>query len=411
MKIKKNWKRGVPNLRLAFFGIILLLSNTCVYFHAKNNACINESEPILKLALDKIPATAAHDGHDHHNHVLAHINPLYGTEDSVKKIKTFSLKSVIKNEETAKDDRKWEIIDFQDDSNPHGFKCDWVPFISSTGVNKQAGGKQIEMCVHSFDDIVSNVIRGVHRWQDCDVLPEHWEQSIQNVPASELSNASNKKKQSIYLEIGANIGSCIMEMLFSTNAPIIAFEPNPKNLFPLRETMRRLDKSYQDRVVLLPIALGASKSSNTIYAANNNMGNSQVGTAVKDLDIDGQAFLVKDQFDIQVDRLEDVLELGGGGLHSDNVDVHIDIRLVKMDAQGFECEILKGMGQEVADKIHHVHFEKADLFLKAHNCEDLLQRFHGFGFDIYRDQQNLVHPSNYNQPMPYDLDAKRHDKV
>jgi|AntRauTorckE5430_2_1112549.scaffolds.fasta_scaffold54468_2 hypothetical protein len=69
------------------------------------------------------------------------------------------------------------------------------------------------------------------------------------------------------------------------------------------------------------------------------------------------------------------------------------------------------MGQEVADKIHHVHFEKADLFLKAHNCEDLLQRFHGFGFDIYRDQQTLVHPSNYNQPMPYDLDAKRPDKV
>eukprot|EP00979_Chaetoceros_neogracilis_P015481 scaffold6009_cov214-Chaetoceros_neogracile.AAC.1 len=71
----------------------------------------------------------------------------------------------------------------------------------------------------------------------------------------------------------------------------------------------------------------------------------------------------------------------------------------------------KGMGQEVADKIHHVHFEKADLFLKAHNCEDLLQRFHGFWFDIYRDQQTLVHPSNYNQPMPYDLDAKRPDKV
>jgi hypothetical protein len=42
---------------------------------------------------------------------------------------------------------------------------------------------------------------------------------------------------------------------------------------------------------------------------------------------------------LYVDRLENVLELGGGGLHSDDVDIHIDIRLVKMDALGFECEI------------------------------------------------------------------------
>ena len=130
------------------------------------------------------------------------------------------------------------------------------------------------------------------------------------------------------------------------------------------------------------------------------MGNSQVSTAIKDVGVEGQKFLAEDQFEIQIDRLEAVLEL--------LVGPDLDIPLVKMDAKGFKCEILKGMGQHVADEIRHVHFEKSDLFLKAHNCVDLLERFHDYGFNIYNNNKVLVDPSAYHKPMAsYDLDAKR----
>ena len=309
----------------------------------------------------------------------------------------------LKNHKTSL--RKWKMIDFQDDSNPHGFKCDWAPFKPSTSKGKNAAaGKNIEMCVHSFPDILSDAIKNSHQWGECNILPHFWEQSLIAHSSHRGAGADRSNPTPIYLEIGANIGACVMEMLFSTDAPIIAFEPNPKNWFTLRETMRRLDKSYQDRLVLLPIALGSAPSKNTIYAASNNMGNSQVGTAIKDLGLKGQEFLVEDQYEIQIERLEDVLELLVG---PDDLD---SIPLVKMDAQGFECEILKGMGQHVADKIGHVHFEKEDLFLKAHNCLDLLERFHDYGFDIYGNNNKvLIDPSAYRKNMPAaaNLDAKR----
>lgn len=333
----------------------------------------------------------------------------YGNDNDMSNNKSFSemlsFRAELKNRNTSL--RKWNIVDFQDDSNPHGFRCDWVRFDPSTSKGKNAtAGKDIEMCVHPFHDFVSDTIRGSHRWNDCNILSYHWEQGmIGHRGADHSEELSTIGNPPIFLEIGANIGSCVMEMLFSSDASIIAFEPNPKNWFPLRETMRRLDKSYQDRVVLLPIALGSTQSSNTIYAASNNMGNSQVGTAIKDVGMTGQTFLVEDQFEIQIERLEDVLEL--------LVGPEFDIPLVKMDAQGFECEILKGMGQHVADKIRHVHFEKEELFLKAHNCVDLLERFHEYGFNIYSRNTVLIDPSAYRKPMPTsNIDAKRpHENV
>mmetsp|Transcript_6022 Transcript_6022/g.6718 ORF Transcript_6022/g.6718 Transcript_6022/m.6718 type:complete len:247 (-) Transcript_6022:61-801(-) len=244
------------------------------------------------------------------------------------------------------------------------------------------------MCVHPFDDIVSNTIRKNGHWNDCHILSRHWDAAVGSV-------GSESVPTSIFVDIGGNIGSCIMEMLFSANAAIIAFEPNPKNLFPMRETISRLHKSYQARVVVFPIALGSVESSNIIAAANNNMGNSQVGSTVKDLDVEGQKFDEKDKFEIKVERLDDILKPGP------------EISLVKMDAQGYECKILEGMGKDLASKIKHVHFEKADLFLNAHDCNDLLPRFRDYGFDIYEENDRLIKPEeDYNQ-MTYDLDAKK----
>ena len=65
-----------------------------------------------------------------------------------------------------------------------------------------------------------------------------------------------------------------MEMLISTDANIIAFEPNPSNLYAMLSSIKALPQSYQSRVAVVPVALGGTKHINTIYAAENNKGNS-----------------------------------------------------------------------------------------------------------------------------------------
>ena len=86
--------------------------------------------------------------------------------------------------------------------------CDLVSFKSTTG-------NSTEMCVHNIRDFVSDAIRRKGRWADCDPLPKLW------------NEAKTGAKNEVYVEIGANIGSCVMEMLMSTDANIVAFEPTP----------------------------------------------------------------------------------------------------------------------------------------------------------------------------------------
>lgn len=82
--------------------------------------------------------------------------------------------------------------------------------------------------------------------------------------------------------MGVIIRSCVVEMLLSTDAKVIAFEPHPNNLFVLLNTIAAMDDSYQEHVVVVPVALGGESSIETTYAAKGNMGNSVVGKVIKD---------------------------------------------------------------------------------------------------------------------------------
>ena len=66
---------------------------------------------------------------------------------------------------------------------------------------------------------------------------------------------------------------------------------------------------------------------------------------------------------MNVERLDTIL-------NSEN----IHIELVKLDAQGFECRILEGMGSELASKIAILKFEWAKKWLLGHECHNLLPR-------------------------------------
>lgn len=292
--------------------------------------------------------------------------------------------SILNSALKIKSGNGWTAADFAEtDPNPHNFDCHWTEF---TSLSKQTA----QVCVHSFPDIVSDSVKDSKHWADCDVLPKLWEDSLSR-------EDDGSRKDAVYIEIGANIGTCVMEMLLSTDAPIIAFEPMPRNYYALRQTISRLDKQFQDRVVLFPIALGSEQQISTIYAASNNFGNSVVGQPLKDSDVRRQKHREQDQFEIRVERIDAIL----------NAVKISDIALVKMDSQGYECNILKGFGKELALKMKHVHFERATRFLDAFGCNDLLPRFRNHGFTIYAGPR-IIEPNDESWlPGSIDLDAKR----
>ncbi|KAL7545665.1 hypothetical protein ACHAWF_009013 [Thalassiosira exigua] len=203
-------------------------------------------------------------------------------------------------------------------------------------------GEETQICVHTFSDAVSDVMKSMKRWPDCDVLPDLW-----NVVGE---HDGDKDEPYYYIDISANIGSCVMEMLLGTNARIIVFEPYPMNLYNMKLTVSKLDRSYQDRLLLFPVGLGASTSASTIYSAEGNIGNSVIGNIIKDHN--DQQFKEDEQLMIPVERLDSILDANA-----------IKIKLVKMDAQGFECFVLDGMGSKLAQRIDAIKLEYAKKWL------------------------------------------------
>jgi FkbM family methyltransferase len=279
-------------------------------------------------------------------------------------------------------ENSWELVDWSNPISPEEeekFSCEMTPFVAAKS------GQKTQMCVHTFDEVITEFVKRDLRWRDCNSLPDLW------VAEGALDDTS------IYIDIGANIGSCVMEMLLSTNATIIAFEPHPMNVYNIKKSLSKLGKEYQDRLLLFPIGLGSSQLSSTIYSGHDNMGNSQIGKSVKDWG--SQKFDKRLQFEVFVERLDSVL---------DESKIK-EIRFVKMDCQGFECNAFDGMGS-LAEKIKAVRFEHSGKFLQAQECSDLVPRVTGLGFDVFKydDGSGQLGQKIVSNPgMDTDLMAKR----
>lgn len=251
----------------------------------------------------------------------------------------------------------WRMVNWKDPfaGEEHlrlAFSCDWVSFVSTTGASA-------EMCVYRHRDLITGDIRMVGRWTDCDALPVIW------------FTDEEDDRASVYVDIGANIGACVLEVLLTTNANVIAFEPHPMNLYNLKQTVSRLPPELRNRLALFPIGLGDATTTARIYSAKHNMGNSVLGKIIKD--DPQQEFDPAYEFDVPVERLDSIL--------SEQSDAKV--KLIKMDAQGYECSILEGMGSNLAAAIRSIKFEYGIAHLEGQDCHDLLQRFRGYGFAIY----------------------------
>lgn len=94
-----------------------------------------------------------------------------------------------------------------------------------------------------------------------------------------------------------------------------------------------------------------------------------IGKVIRDFP--SQVFDEKNHFTVHVERLDSIL-----------MAIKTKIGLLKMDAQGFECRIVEGMGHEVAGIIDVMKFEYAHPWLIAHGCFDLVSRLMK-NLDIY----------------------------
>jgi hypothetical protein len=169
------------------------------------------------------------------------------------------LPGIIKTREGSGSD-SWKLVDWENPISAEEesrFSCKMTTFQS------QQSHKQAQICVHTFPDVVSEGIKKNKHWHDCPILSRIWNEGPRNDGSAHY-----------YLEIGANIGSCVMEMLLGTNARIIAFEPHPMNLYNIKKTVLQLDKSFHDRLMLFSVGLGNASGTSTIYSAHDNMGNS-----------------------------------------------------------------------------------------------------------------------------------------
>lgn len=73
--------------------------------------------------------------------------------------------------------------------------------------------RKAEMCLAPSTEHISWKIRSIGHWQDCEWLTRMWH--------------LRAKEYDLFVEVGANIGACTLEMLLSTNASIVAIEPSP----------------------------------------------------------------------------------------------------------------------------------------------------------------------------------------
>ena len=199
--------------------------------------------------------------------------------------------------------------------------CSWhVP-------HKYAGAA--EMCLAPpGTEGISDKIRIQGAWPDCAVLPSMW---------SKFDDA-----QHIYLDLGANLGGCAIEMLYLTNASVLLFEPSPLNLFRLTSTLATLARSrpelkVQSRVWVVPIGVGDSTATLPLHMRAGNSGDSSIGAPSpnihKKLVARGKTQApVQHSFSVHVRTLDQLFPQG----------MPTTAGVMKMDVQGFECAALNG---------------------------------------------------------------------
>ncbi len=177
-----------------------------------------------------------------------------------------------------------------------------IPYLTPKGVKF---GRRLRILVHEHKEIISHYLR-LHRI---------WQRQLSVFVETALSPGD------LFVDVGANIGyfSIIGAMAVGPAGRVHAFEPDPDNFELLR---RNRQINGFENIVCHQLALGSRSGESTLYREPTNRGAHSL--------VPGKAS--GDSLAIKVRRLDDVLR-----------DEPLPPRLVKIDVQGLDLEVLSGM--------------------------------------------------------------------
>ena len=235
------------------------------------------------------------------------------------------------------------------------------------------------MCL-AQSDFISDYIRKHGRWRDCKLLVELW---------SRAANESGLAR-GWFVEVGANVGACTVEMLALTRASVLALEPSPTNLFYLTRTLHRwrTEQGHRGRrrVTVLPVAAGETPKAARLFSRSNNLGHAHLATAAGD-DAEGRpgtarvlsgdappsaptAVATVDV--LPLDALLPWANASSAEAPHRTTRAHRPmphVRLMKIDTEGYECQVVKGALQALASGfVQTLALESTGRLLAQQGC-------------------------------------------
>jgi len=242
------------------------------------------------------------------------------------------------------------------------------------------------MCIREYPDGISTDFSKLGYWPDCLLLADLWKSLPDRSSEHKVGDGMDscmeglQTNSKVYVDIGANIGTCLLQMIARTDVPhTIAFEPNPANLFYLTNSILATPGA-PDKCSLYPHALGSASEEHVIYQESGNAGNT-----VLDHPVHADA---KPVGKVTTYALDDMLIQSGRSPY---------IHLLKIDAQGYEVQILKGASKLLSSgAVNAVKFELARDWLVAQNSTpvEYVNQYIKNGYDIY-GLDDLQNPLTY----------------
>lgn len=176
----------------------------------------------------------------------------------------------------------------------------------------------------------------------------------------------------LFVDVGANIGTCTLHMLLATAATVVAFEPSPTNLFFLTKSVAAVPNIRPHRIMVYPLAMGMNQnqSTSTLFRSPNNAGNSMVGRFVADRR--AQKPIVEGALVWALDAV----------LWPDRNSAPPCIQLLKVDTQGMECKVLEGARALLASgAVQTLSAELDERRLRRNGCskKELQDKMLSFG--------------------------------
>ncbi len=169
------------------------------------------------------------------------------------------------------------------------------------------------------------------------------------------------------VDVGANRGQYASLLLEHTNAKIISFEPNPI----VFERLAKLAAAHPER--LQAINKGVADKNTTLNLHHSDVrrdkrdgsGFGSFSEEVKQIPAVGRANTTTTS--VEVIKLDDFA-------------LPQEIDLIKMDVEGFEYEVLKGMENIIRDKrVKYIQLEyNAHQFYRGHNLAELAKLMPGY---------------------------------